>query len=155
MPFVVHFFSGVLLFSFFFPIDPAAPSPPINFSLSTVPGNSTVLEARWEEPEVPNGILRNYTVRCNDTLEFPVATANSTDVVVTSLTGLTAFTVYECLVYATTDGGQGNSSESSVATTAEYGKVKVLDILYVGKMVGQEIYIERTGSWEETAMKMN
>ena len=109
----------------------AAPSSPVNFSLSTVPGNSAVLEARWEEPEVPNGILRNYTVVCNGTLEFQ-AEASSNDgsgVVQTSLTDLTAFTVYECIVYATTDGGRGNSSDPSVAMTAEDGEVKMLSMV--------------------------
>ncbi len=80
------------------------------------------LVATWIVPRPPNGVLRNYTVVCNDTFEFLVLASSETESVSTNLTGLTAFSVYECFVYATTDGGRSNSSELSVAMTAEDSK---------------------------------
>ena len=48
---------------------------------------------------------------------------NSETIVVTNLTGLTPFTVYECSVFATTNGGVGDTSNSSIAMTLEDGKI--------------------------------
>ena len=44
--------------------------------------------------------------------------------VVTTLTGLTPFTVFECSVFATTNGGTGNASTPFLAMTAEDGELE-------------------------------
>ena len=96
-----------------------APSAPLNFTVSTVPGSPSQLQANWTEPENRNGIIQNYTVVCNDS-EVSQTFGGMEDSV--RLIGLQPFTVYQCVVYATTNGGPGEESLPSSARTDEDGK---------------------------------
>ena len=92
--------------------------------------SSTTLSASWTQPSALNGILTIYTVYCRISSEqfyseqipdeeqnFTVTTSpNTTEVV---LTGLKAFTAYECYVTASTNGGESEPSNSDSATTDE------------------------------------
>ncbi len=105
----------------------SAPSAPLNFELSPLPDRPTELEANWTTPAEANGIIQNYTVECNDSLVFPFDVSDgeigsSNDRISTILENLDPFTVYECTVLAATDGGIGNASEPSVATTEQDGQ---------------------------------
>ena len=111
----------VAVFRFALSLSPA-PSPPLNFTLSEVTMSSTELQASWIIPEFPNGVIMNYTVVCNGSIiSIYDANLGSGDERAVTLTGLDPYTVYECSVFATTDGGVGNASETSVARTAEDG----------------------------------
>ena len=95
------------------------PSAPRDFSLSPVPGEP---QASWTPPKVANGVIQNYTVECNDSSIFDFG---GTEVSGT-LEDLEPFTVYECFVLASTDGGVGNASEAAVARTEQDGERTVL-----------------------------
>ena len=93
--------------------------------------SSTTLSASWTQPSTLNGVLTNYTVYCrisseqfyseqipnsNEFTEFNTTSPDTTEVV---LTGLKVFTVYECYVTASTNGGESEPSNSDSATTDE------------------------------------
>ena len=95
--------------------------------LSMVPDSPRTLMASWMEPDPTNGIISNYTIRCNDTISnFVRVTQVITDVSALSATldGLTPFTMYECTISASTGAGEGASSGPQSATTDEDGKYK-------------------------------
>ena len=100
------------------------PSAPRNFMLST--RSSRTLSASWAEPDPRNGIISNYTIRCNET-EFGSAitplTIEGNSVFTATLMGLTPFTEYECTISASTGAGEGNQSDPQTATTDEDGKL--------------------------------
>ena len=110
------FFLLAMNFFFFF----TAPSAPTLFTLSPVFGNPEQLEASWAIPDPANGIIQSYTVVCNDSLVFHF-NASDNAVVTFLLTGLRPFTVYDCAVFATTGGGMGIASDSSIDITEEDG----------------------------------
>ena len=92
-----------------------------------VPDSPRTLMASWMEPDPTNGIISNYTIRCNDTISIVVrAPQVITDVSALSATldGLTPFTTYECTISASTGAGEGASSGPQNATTDEGGKYK-------------------------------
>jgi hypothetical protein len=107
----------VVILSFYF----VAPSAPRGFSLSPVTSNPRALQANWTIPETPNGVIRNYTITCNNSETFTIGRFE--DQIVTFILNMNfdPFTVYECSVSAATNGGVGGSSEISVAMTAEDG----------------------------------
>ena len=94
---------------------------PTNFALSSVLNNSQALQANWTPPDTPNGVIQNYTVRCNSTAEGMVVPGDATSVVL--MLGFLPYTVYECSVFASTNGGVGNASESDVQRTEEDGEL--------------------------------
>ena len=94
--------------------------------------SSTTLSASWTQPSTLNGILTIYTVYCRisseqfyseqipdeeqNILVFITTGADTTEVV---LTDLEAFTVYECYVTASTNGGESEPSNNDSARTDE------------------------------------
>lgn len=106
----------------------SAPSRPVNFVISEVPGSPRELQANWRTPVQPNGVVLNYTVQCNGSVVFSfdisdsISEIGSSDIEISvTLTELDPFTVYECAVSAATAGGNGNFSEASVARTTQDG----------------------------------
>ena len=91
--------------------------------LSAVSNNPRQLSASWTEPVPANGIIQNYIVTCvqisngtNRTFTF-----DKTSLQVT-LTGLFPYTEYRCSVFATTNGGAGEPSNTEMVRTAEDGE---------------------------------
>ena len=87
--------------------------------------SSSTLSASWIVPEITNGIISNYTIRCNTTgsdimMLAPLTVDEST--LTTTLEGLTPFTGYTCTISASTGAGEGDSSGPQTATTDEDGK---------------------------------
>ena len=85
-----------------------------------------------------NGLIQNYTVTCNNsgTFTFDVTTQDEQiSVTLDANFNFDPFTTYECTVSATTNGGVGNDSEPSVATTEQDGREEialvVLDITFI------------------------
>ena len=109
-----------------------APTPPIGFTLEQVPGSPTTLMASWDQPSTLNGELTSYSVSCRvasqqfypeqepDTEEmFTLRTTVDQDTISTILTGLIAFTRYDCYVTASTNGGESQPSNNETARTDE------------------------------------
>ena len=127
-----------------------APSAPIMFQLVTVDSDSTLLNASWDPPNQPNGVITAYTVYCNTSAEqfYPeqVPTGNTVftvevqnDVRVAMVPGLTAFTSYECSVTANTSAGEGELSNTQSARTDESGVCVCVGVcvgVWVGVWVG-------------------
>ena len=77
-----------------------------------------------------NGMVQNYTVTCNNsgTFTFDVTTQDEQiSVTLDANFNFVPFTTYECTVSATTNGGVGNASEPSVATTEQDGKEEIIN----------------------------
>ena len=105
--------------------------------------SSTTLSANWTQPSTLNGILTIYTVYCRISSEqfyseqipdeeqnftvFITTGADRTEVV---LTDLEAFTVYECYVTASTNGGESQPSNNDSATTDEDSPTVPRDFIY-------------------------
>ena len=105
--------------------------------------SSTTLSANWTQPSTLNGILTIYTVYCRISSEqfyseqipdeeqnftiFITTGADTTEVV---LTDLEAFTVYECYVTASTNGGESEPSNNDSATTDEDSPTVPRDFIY-------------------------
>ena len=81
--------------------------PPLNFNAMST--NPTVLTLSWQPPEeaVRNGIITNYSYSCENVHTEPQVTLDIT----VDVTGLTAFTLYTCIVRAATVNGTGPSVE--------------------------------------------
>ena len=92
--------------------------------LSMVPDFPRTLMASWMEPDPTNGIISNYTIRCNNSISnivwVPQVITNLSALTAT-LDGLTPFTMYECTISASTGAGEGASSGPQSATTDEDG----------------------------------
>ena len=97
-----------------------APSAPRNFNL-TNNGSADTLMASWDEPDPTNGIIRNFTIKCNGSEVILVLDSSSVDGTVL-LEDLMPFTNYVCVISANTSAGEGPDSASSDATTAEAGQ---------------------------------
>ena len=105
--------------------------------------SSTTLSANWTQPSTLNGILTIYTVYCRISSEqfyseqipdeeqnftiFITTGADTTEVV---LTDLEVFTVYECYVTASTNGGESEPSNNDSATTDEDSPTVPRDFIY-------------------------
>ena len=91
--------------------------------LSAVSNSPQQLSASWTEPVPANGIIQNYIVTC-------VQTSNGTNITFTfdntmlqvTLMDLFSYTEYRCSVFATTNGGAGEPSNTEMARTAEDGE---------------------------------
>ena len=92
--------------------------------LAMVENSPHTLMASWMEPDPTNGIVSNYTIRCNDTISnivrVPQVVTNVSALSAT-LDGLMPFTMYECTISASTGAGEGASSGPQSATTDEDG----------------------------------
>ena len=108
-----------------------APSSPLNFSVSTVPGSPYQLSALWSPPIPKNGIITAYTVNCNISASqaYPEqmigpnvptvrSVVNGTTLAAT-ITGLNPYTNYDCYVTANTSVGTGMKSKIHSNTTDE------------------------------------
>ena len=105
--------------------------------------SSTTLSASWTQPSTLNGVLTNYTVYCRisseqfyseqipNSNEFTVFSTTSPDTTEVVLTGLKVFTVYECYVTASTNGGESEPSNSDSATTDEDTPTVPRDFNYI------------------------
>ena len=95
------------------------------------PISSNELQASWQEPIAPNGVLNvltNYTIFCNiSSDQFYSELLSATDYMNTTtadntvftLTGLMPFTNYICYVTASNGGGESGPSNNSTARTNE------------------------------------
>ena len=75
-----------------------------------------------------NGMIQNYTVTCNNSETFTFVEATQDEQISVTLNAsfnFDPFTTYECTVSATTNGGVGNASEPSVATTEQDGREEI------------------------------
>lgn len=93
------------------------PPPPGMFML--VATSSSSLTASWQFPDPPNGIITAYTVYCRTNESDIITTAEKENA---EITGLDAFTTYECYVTANTSIGESSPSNSVVTTTNEDSK---------------------------------
>ena len=120
-----------------------APSSPENFNVVQVTGSSTTLSASWTQPSTLNGILTIYTVYCRISSEqfyleqipdeeqnFTIFNTTSPDTTEVVLTGLEVFTVYECYVTASTNGGESEPSNNDSARTDEDTPTVPRDFIY-------------------------
>ena len=117
-----------------------APSSPLQFSLSPLPGSPYQLFAFWSQPLTKNGIITAYTVYCNTSASqaYPeqmngpnVATVRSVlsgTTLVATISGFIAYTKYECYVAANTSVGGGNYSNVATARTDEAGEIIIIII---------------------------
>ena len=104
--------------------------------------SSTTLSASWTQPSTLNGILTIYTVYCRisskqfyseqipNSNEFTVFNTASPDTTEVVLTDLEAFTVYECYVTASTNGGESEPSNNDSARTDEDSPTVPRDFIY-------------------------
>ena len=106
-------------------------------------GSSTTLNASWTQPSTLNGILTIYTVYCRISSEqfyseqipdeeqnFTIFNTTSPDTTEVVLTGLEVFTVYECYVIASTNGGESEPSNNDSARTDEDTPTVPRDFIY-------------------------
>ena len=124
----------------------AAPSLPLNLSVSTVPGSPNELSASWSPPLPKNGIIIAYTVYCNTSASQPypeqvigpnVPTVRSVingaslggmsmfrppANMSTFNTGFNPYTQYNCYVTANTSVGEGTPSQIMTARTDQSSK---------------------------------
>ena len=106
----------------------SVPSPPENFSVSSIIRSPLSLSASWGEPSARNGIIESFTVRCSrlnaggsDTTTISTTVVNNGSVFSVTIEGLTPYTDYSCTISATTGAGEGNSSDAQIARTDEDG----------------------------------
>ena len=81
--------------------------------------------ASWMEPDPTNGIISNYTIRCNNsnsTMTREPQVITDVSALSATLDGLMPFTTYECTISASTGAGEGASSGPQSATTDEEGE---------------------------------
>ena len=80
----------------------------------------------WRDPIFPNGVITHYTVYCSESSTFNVSligngtTAYSTSV---QVVGLDPYTVYSCVVTASTSAGESNFSLITSTRTDESGNL--------------------------------
>ena len=115
-----------------------APSSPLQFSLSPLPGSPYQLFAFWSQPLTKNGIITAYTVYCNISASqaYPeqmigpnvpiVRSVVSGTTLVVTISGFIAYTKYECYVTANTSVGGGNYSNVATARTDEAGEMIIM-----------------------------
>ena len=112
----------------------SAPPPPENLTLFPLSDDPSALYATWSPPGAPcNVTITNYLVYCNVSLNqvYPeqvvgpntptVRTIVNTTKLAATLSGLKAFTQYDCYVTANTSVGEGIFSAIATARTAEGG----------------------------------
>ena len=113
----------------------------MNFTIEEVIDEPGQLNASWNSPMDRNGILRNYSVSCRNTLdqfyneqvpdnltEFTQRTSTDGDTTTAIVMGLEPFTKYQCQVTASTDGGESPVSNSDNATTDEAAPTEPVDL---------------------------
>lgn len=111
----------------------AVPSSPRMFEL--VASSPTSLTATWLSPDPANGDITAYTVYCRTAQEqyypeqqptsnnaFTLRVTTDGNAATTEVTGLNAFTNYECYMTANTSVGEGNMTSMESARTEEDGR---------------------------------
>ena len=84
------------------------------------PTASTVF-IMWEAPTVPNGVIVSYTVSYNLTSRNVTVVVDASFGTQYTISGLDAYTYYECLITAETKVGSGPAG-SVIIRTAESSK---------------------------------
>ena len=91
--------------------------------LSAVSNNPRLLSASWTKPIPANGMIQNYTVTCVQTSNGTNITFNFDNTMLqVTLVDLFPYTEYRCSVFATTNGGAGEPSNTEMARTVEDGE---------------------------------
>ena len=115
---------------------------PTNFTLSSVPNNPRALQADWTPPNTPNGVIQSYTVTCNGTTGDMMVAVEMTSVLL--MLEFQPYTLYECSVFASTNGGMGDASESDVQRTEQDGQLcSFLGILRIHFLLSSSLGSEK------------
>ena len=86
---------------FLFPVPSDAPS------VATSETTASTILITWEAPIIPNGVILSYTVSYNLTSENITVVVNASSSIQLTITGLDAYTYYECRITAETKAGSG------------------------------------------------
>ena len=121
------------------PFEPQSPR------IEMIPNSPLELQATWEPPLQPNGVITAYKVYCFESDAYedgsgsgyiyltPFTENISTNAIVSTsvvpgtaseatVSGLTPYTWYECYVTANTSVGEGSASQTAAARTDESSK---------------------------------
>ena len=101
-----------------------APGPPSNPDLRIDTANSLYLS--WDEPDEPNGNITEYRYSCHITNNMAVVVQeqaglmpNVTSAIITGgMVGITPFTSYTCLVFASTALGEEQTPATATGISA-------------------------------------
>ena len=96
-----------------------APTQPLNVIAEAI--NSTVVQASWQEPTFPNGIIREYIVNISNGDVVEASSTVAGDIFSADLSGLRPYTQYSVEVYAVTVE-TGEPSDIATVRTSEAGK---------------------------------
>ena len=96
-----------------------APTQPLSITAEAI--NSTVVQASWEEPAFPNGIIRQYVVNISDGGIVEASSTVTGDIFSADVSGLRPYTLYSVVVYAVTME-TGEPSDIVTVRTSEAGK---------------------------------
>ena len=99
------------------------PSAPEDFMLMADDMSPTMLLAFWTEPNITNGTITAYTINCTSPSEAISYVIDATETSAV-LDGLIPFTNYTCVIFASSEEGEGNCSEPQTAMTIEDCKLR-------------------------------
>ena len=107
------------------------PTAPRNTIVVAIVGSANELVVTWREPEVPGGIIDNYTIECNGSIiDYSISSLprffNDSVYFSTNPLQLLPDTVYSCTVQAHNDVGYGPKSAPDVARTGQHCKSQFL-----------------------------
>ena len=104
------------------------PSEPQSPQTERIQDSPNDLLVSWQCPAEPNSVMTSYKVYCSknnsstnedDSLATKVVNGDATE---TAIGGLTPYTYYDCYVTANTSIGEGNTSETTTASTDDSSK---------------------------------
>ena len=93
-----------------------APTQPLNVTVEAI--NSTAVQASWQEPTFPNGIIRQYIVYISNGGIVEASSTVTGDIFSVDLSGLRPYTLYSVEVYAVTVE-TGEPSDIATVCTSE------------------------------------
>ena len=96
-----------------------APTQPLNVTAAVI--NSTAVQASWQEPTFPNGIIKQYIVNISNGGVVEASSTVTGDIFSADLSGLQPYTLYSVQVYAVTVE-TGEPSDNVIVRTSEAGK---------------------------------
>ena len=96
-----------------------APTQPLNVTVEAI--NSTVVQASWQEPTFPNGIIRQYIVNISNGDIVEASSTVTGGIFSVDVSGLRPYTQYSVQVYAVTVE-TGELSDIATVRTLEAGK---------------------------------
>ena len=96
-----------------------APTQPLNVTVEAI--NSTAVQASWQEPIFPNGIIRQYIVNISNGGIVEASSTVAGDIFSVDFSGLRPYTQYSVEVYAVTVE-TGEPSDIATVRTSEAGK---------------------------------